>query len=402
MNILMINLMPLSGSGSGVYCENMANALIRQGHKVCVIFVDNLVTDTSKYNFKCHQIFFKDDNGKSPQTKNKVLDFNFPCMTTHPRSVFNFRDMTNTQIEQYENAFREAIKQEIVEFKPDVIHSGHIWISSAVASEFDIPLVITCHGTDIQGFCESDKYHAWANKAADSCKAIVCISDKNADEAKECFPNNADKCITMPNGYDNHVFCPDKVSVEDVLEKYNIEKKYKKIVSFAGKFAHFKGIDILLKAAKMYNVNDVATILAGDGALFEQMTKLKNDLKLDNVYFIHYQPHDALRMLYNSATVSLVPSRNEPFGLVVIEANACGTPVIGTNDGGIADILTTNTGILIDPEDPEALALNVEKILNNEISFDRDKIAKITKKKFSQDSLILKTIDLYKKAIKNY
>lgn len=394
MKILMMNIMPLTGSGSGVYTVNMSNALVRQGHEVCVICTENEPFDGSEYEFKTHPIYFTRDDGTKPEAQEEVLPFNFPCMTTHPRSVFNFRDLTDEQEQAYCDAFRQAIKEEIEKFNPDVIHAGHIWMSAAVASEFNIPLVITCHGTDIQGFVESDRYHSYCNKAADSCGAIICISDKNAKEAKECFPKDADKLITMPNGYDSHEFYPEEVSREEVLNSYGI-KNFKNLVSFAGKFAHFKGIDILLKAAAIYEDEDTATVLAGDGALFDEMTELKESLGLKNVYFLHNQPHDKLRHIYNVADVSLAPSRNEPFGLVVIEANACGTPVIGTNDGGIAGILTEETGILINPEDPEALAEKVKEVLASK-NIDRNLCAKLTKERFSQDSLILKTIDLYK------
>lgn len=266
---------------------------------------------------------------------------------------------------------------------------------SAIAAEFGLPLVITCHGTDIQGFVESDRYHDYCNKAADACGAIICISEKNAKEARESYPKNANKTIIMPNGYDSQIFYPEKIDRDDVLASHGIKKHYKNLVSFAGKFAHFKGIDILLKAAAIYEDEDTATVLAGDGALFGEMEKLREDLGLQNVYFIHNQPQDQLRKLYSVADVSLAPSRNEPFGLVVIEANACGTPVIGTNDGGIAGILTDETGILINPEDPKSLAKEVEAVLSKSKIIDRDTCAELTKQRFSQDSLILKTVELY-------
>lgn len=399
MKILMLNIMPLTGSGSGVYVQNMSNALVRQGHEVCVIFVENETFDNNGFEYKCHPIYFTRDDGTKPQVDNEILPFNFPCMTTHPRSIFNFRDLTKDQEQQYCDAFRKAIAEEVKNFKPDIIHSGHIWISSAIAADFELPVVITCHGTDIQSFVESDRYHKYAHKAADACGAIVCISEKNAKEARENFPKNANKAITMPNGYDSHVFYPEELDRAKVLAEFGITKPYKHLVSFAGKFAHFKGIDILLRAAAQYEDEDTATVLAGDGALFDDMCKLRDELGLKNVYFIHNQPHAQLRKLYNVAEVSLAPSRNEPFGLVVIEANACGTPVIGTNDGGIAGILTEETGILIDPEDPDALANEVKASLNGEKQFDRKLCASLTEKRFSQDSLILKTVDLYKKLI---
>lgn len=395
MKILMTNLYPLTGSGSGVYTVNMARALVRQGHEVCVIFTDNIAFDSSDYTFKCHPIYFTDMDGNKPNVKDDVLPFNFPCSTTHPRSVNKYVLLTKEEEDLYCAAFRKAIAQEIVDFQPDVIHAGHIFLSAAVATEFDVPLVITCHGTDIQSHVETDRFHKYSNKAADKCGAIVCISQKNMDEVAQCFPKNANKAILMPNGYDSHVFYQDNYLRKDVLANFGINKNYKNLICFAGKFAHFKGIDILINAAAIYENEDTATVLAGDGLLFDEMNQLKEKLGLQHVYFIHNQPHEKLRQLYNVADVSTAPSRNEPFGLVVIEANACGAPVIGTNDGGIAGILQKETGILINPEDPKSLAKEIKNVLDGNKKFDRATCAKITKEKFSQDSLITKTIKLY-------
>lgn len=399
MRILMTNLYPLTGSGSGVYTVNMARALIRQGHEVCIIFTDNIKIDESEFDFKCHPIYFTDMDGNKPEVEGEVVPFNFPCNTTHPRSLNQYKKLTEQEEQIYCQAWRDAIAQEIKEFKPDVIHAGHIFISAAIASEFDVPLIITCHGTDIQTHVETERFHKYSNTAADSCKAIICISQKNLDEVKQCFVQNSHKAKLMPNGYDSHVFYQQELDRTNVLSQFGINKPYKKLVSFAGKFAHFKGIDILIKAAKIYEDQDTATVLAGDGQLFDEMNKLAKNLGLKNIYFIHNQPHDKLRELYNVADVSCAPSRNEPFGLVVIEANACGAPVIGTNDGGIAGILTDKTGILINPESPEELANAIKSVLNGEKNFDRKACAHYTEQTYSQDKLILNTIELYKSAI---
>lgn len=402
MKILMTNLYPLAGSGSGVYTVNMARALVRQGHEVCIIFTENQPwQDSDEYPFKCHPIYFTDMDGNKPDVEEQVLPFNFPCNTTHPRSLNQYVKMTDAEEKQYCEAWRKAISEEITSFQPDIIHAGHIFISAAIAAEFDKPLVITCHGTDIQTHVETDRFHKYSDKAADACGAIICISKKNLNEVNECFPNNAAKAKLMPNGYDSHIFYQDNYDRDEVLKGFGINKSYKKLVSFAGKFAHFKGIDILLNAAAQYEDENTATVLAGDGQLFDEMCELRDKLGLQNVYFIHNQPHEKLRALYNVADVSTAPSRNEPFGLVVIEANACGAPVIGTNDGGIAGILTDKTGILINPENPNELASAIKSVLDNEKKFNRNLCANYTKETYSQDSLILNTIDLYKKVIES-
>lgn len=390
MKILLINHFPLTGSGSGVYTENIANSLTKQGNDVCVIFPEN--QKPNNYNFKTHPVYFTND-----EKIEGAIGFNFPCFTTHPRSTKTFYDLTDEELNIYIDAFKEAIEEEIETFKPDIIHCGHIWLLADIAGSYNIPLIITAHGTDLIGYDKSEKIRKSAVSAAKKAKYIITISKENEKLVEEIYPFA--KTIRIPNGYNDEVFYKEELDKNEVLKELGINKSYKNIVSFAGKFTHFKGIDIILKAAKEYQNGDTATILAGNGELFEEMKELAKKLELNNIYFLGNKPHDVLRKLYNIADVSLVPSRKEAFGLVVIEAMACGAPVIGTNDGGIRDIITKDTGILINPEDEKALASNIKKILNKDIIFNRDLIAKYTKEKYAQDNFTKKLLDIYLKAI---
>lgn len=90
----------------------------------------------------------------------------------------------------------------------------------------------------------------------------------------------------------------------------------------------------------------------------------------------------------------MVPSRKEAFGLVAIEALACGTPVIATNQGGIPDFLKKEVGILIDVDNSNMLAQAIMKILNKKI-FDSNYIANYAKDNYSQIILIDQLIDTY-------
>ncbi len=118
MKILLVNQFPLVGSGSGVYVTNIAKSLEQKGHDVCIIIPENTTKIIKIDNVKIHPVFFTREEKIEGQ-----LDFNFPCMDAHTRSSFLFRNMNELQVEQYEQAFRKAIEEEIHEFKPDVIHS---------------------------------------------------------------------------------------------------------------------------------------------------------------------------------------------------------------------------------------------------------------------------------------
>ena len=388
MKILIINHFPLEGSGSGVYAQNIAISLMKKGHDVTVIMPANTTNYLKIDGIKMHPVFFKKEEVIEGQ-----LDFNFPCFTTHPESIQSFYDLNDSQINEYVSAFKRAIDEEIKENKPDVIHAQHIWILASLAVDTGIKTVITAHGTDIIGHKKDDRFHKYTKNAVSKSKKIITISKDNKKLVKDIFGVDSKKIELMPNGYNPSKFYIDDVDKKTVLSKYGIEKDYKHIVSFAGKLTQIKGIDVLLRANKIYDNDDTLTLLAGNGELYEELNNLKDELGLKNTYFIGNQNHDDLRCIYNIADVSIVPSRVEGFGLVAIEALACGTPVITSDQGGLPEIVNDQVGMIFKSEDYHELASHIKEILNKE--YDKKSINKYVLSKYSQDSLINKLIKLY-------
>lgn len=394
MRILMINHFPLTGSGSGVYTKNIAESLIKKGHEVCIIVPENTKNLPSDESYKLHPVYFKDKEDIENQ-----LPFNFPCFTTHPRIIQTFYDLTDEEYNMYKIAFRNAIKEEVESFKPDVIHVGHVWTLASLAAEFNLPLVITSHGTDLIGYNQSDRFKKEAINAANKCDKIITISKDNYDLVNDIFKDES-KSILIKNGYNPDIFHEQKFDKEEILKQLGINKSYPKIVAFTGKLTEIKGVDVLLKAAKIYEDDQTLTLISGDGELFEKLTNMAKELNLKNVYFLGNQTPQNLMKIYNIADVSVAPSRSEAFGLVVIEALACATPVIGSLVGGIPDIINDEVGRLIKVDDYKALATNILKILNKEIKFEKQKITDYVISNYSQDTLIDNLIKQYESIIK--
>lgn len=388
MKILLINHFPLTGSGSGVYTNNLANSLKALGHEVCIIFPENELVEPNN-DIKLHPVYFNTED----------VPFNFPCFTTHPRSIQTFYSLTGEQKDKYKDLFASAIEQEIREFEPDIIHTGHIWTLADIAGSYDIPLIITAHGTDLIGYNKSLEYRNDAYSAFEKASKAITISKDNKTLVDQIYGEG--KSMLIANGYDPNVFYKEDVDRKEFLKKFGIMRDYKHIVSFAGKFTEEKGIDTLIKAAKLYENNDTLTILAGNGEMFEKMNDLVDKLEVKNLIFIKNQPHEILRKLYNLADVSIVPSRQEAFGLVVVEAMACGTPVIGSNTGGIPDIINNNVGVLIDVDDYKNLANEITLVINGTKTFDSNHIAKYALDKYSQEQFTKMVIDVYEEVIEN-
>ena len=406
MKILMINHFPLAGSGSGTYTKNLAVSLADRGHKVTIIFPENTEDFETVPGVRIRPVYFTPEDGSSAPMG--ALPFNFPCFTTHPRSTYSFGDMSQDELKAYVESFQTAIRQEISTFRPDVIHGQHVWILSSLAADTDIPLILTAHGTDLMGFDRWPELRHFALKAIEGCEKVIAISKDNMDLVTERFPDSEDKVIKMRNGYDPHVFHPEDLNRAEVLSKYGLaESDYegRKIIIYAGKLTHAKGVDVLLKAAKIYEAElpDTLTLIVGDGEEMEMLTKMAEDLRLKTVRFLGNVDQRSLRRLYNVSDVDMVPSRKEAFGLVALEAMACGIPVIATDQGGLPDFVTDEVGALVAPEDPEALAEAVRKVLKRLEdpfnSFWRKDIHSYARENFAQDRIIHKLETLYQSVV---
>ncbi len=385
MKILQVSGFPNNGAGSGTLMTTQAEGLIKKGHQVHTIIAENQKDFPRLPKNGYSMIPFTSD--EDPEKIEGQLPFNFPMFTTHTRSTESFWNLSMEQIQQIEDKYRQAISDSIKDFNPDVIHGQHLWLHSGICSEFDKPLVITVHGTDLMGIEEARKrakeslrllndpnlsddeksrltlegrralhYAEQAKKAATKAQKVLVISQDQREKLHRLYPELDSKVELLENGYNPDVFYPvegvDRETVLNSLTASNtqdgkVPTDYDNMALFVGKFADFKGIDFILDAAKQYETEATKkgkraiTVIVGSGDKEDELKSQAERLGLQDTYFVGRQNHEVIRNLQALADVALVPSREEPFGLVVIEATACGNPVIGTNSGGIPDIMNT-------------------------------------------------------------
>ena len=408
MKILFINHFPLTGSGSGVYTCNLAKSMSAKGHECAIIFPDNRKEYEKYEGIKQYPVFFKD---KETIYGVNQVKFNFPCFTTHPRSTFAFNDLTDEQWEEYLEIFHKKINEAIDEFKPDIVHAQHVWVLAGISArcckEKGIPMVVTCHGTDLLGIKDEKERGRCrgillAEEAADYSFKIISISTDNTVVMKDLLHQYSDKFVIIRNGADSSVFYQDNtIKKEEVLSHLGVSKGCEKVVCFVGKLTPMKNVEALLKAAVYYEETNVVTLIAGDGELREKLEDMSKKLGLKNIVFLGNQPHDVLKNIYNIADCSLILSKREAFGLVAIEAMMCGAPLIASNHGALPEFVTEDVGILVDSDNPKMIAESVQSILKGYKKFDRHHISKTITVKFSQDSIIEEFIHVYEKAINN-
>ena len=318
------------------------------------------------YPFPVESIVFSNGVNQSPD-----LDFNFPCFTTHPQSSTTFYELSDGQLEDYLNAWRRAMDSAVKSFNPDIVHAQHVWLTAFVVQELGLPFVASCHGTDLMGFKQGPRYREKTLIGARAAHDIIAISHQVKADAIDTYGIDAYKVSLIWNGFDAECFhVIHDATKETVLAEFNLKATDGPLVSFVGKFAEFKGIDVLLRAAAIYEkrLPGVQTLLVGHGELANEMRALCDNLELSGVHFLGHQPQSMVARIYNAADVSVVPSRVEPFGLVAVEALACATPVVATNAGGLPDFITDEVGALVPCDDHERLA---EAIVNELTSTNR-------------------------------
>jgi glycosyltransferase involved in cell wall biosynthesis len=350
MRILIPNHFPIEGSGSGIYTQNAALELTRLGNSVCVIAPDH--RQRTGYPYEIRNIIFSNGENEDPD-----LPFNFPCFTTHPVSNTTFYSLTDQERRQYVETYRAFVDRAVEEFSPDIIHVQHLWVATYCASLTGIPYIATVHGTDLMGYEKDQRYHAYAEQGAAGAERLISISGQITEKTLALYDVPEQKIETILNGFSTDIFKPLGTEKQEIFDAYGIpETDY--LVSFVGKLTDFKGVDILIKAAAAYEkeLGSVTTIITGMGALKQELDGLVAELGLRHVHFIGHQPQQAVAKINSAADLATFPSRVEPFGLVAIEALACGTPVVTTNQGGFPDFINEQVGALVDVDSPGQLA----------------------------------------------
>ena len=191
------------------------------------------------------------------------------------------------------------------------------------------------------------------------------------------------KPLVISNGVNIELFKP---------SKHAIKKESNEIVFvYVGRIDSEKGVDIILEACKKLNFNYKCYII-GLGAWKEKMEKLNKKLGLTKkVKFLGKIEHKDLSKYYSSADCVLVPSKMEPFGFVTLEALACGVPVIGSDIGGMKDVINDKIGLKVKPNNPEDLANAMIKMKDKKL---REKLKPNCRKHILENYSWERVIDL--------
>ena len=227
-----------------------------------------------------------------------------------------------------------------------------------------IRLVTSIHGRDAFYREKPRSRYSRAFRFLIRCSDLVVLpSSSYRKKLLQAFPAIGKKVVFIHNGIDPVQFAP----MDEERVGRPIAERYMLCVA---ELRDYKGIDILLRAAKplLDNEDSVSLVLAGDGPLRQPLEELAASLGIrDRTSFLGTKGAADIAALMRGCELLVLPSREEPFGIVLIEAMACKTPIVASEIGGIPEIIEhERTGILVEPENPYALTEALRTVLANE------------------------------------
>ncbi len=264
----------------------------------------------------------------------------------------------------------------------DAVHANY-WLSGMaghmIKHRLDIPLVSTFHTLDrvkAESSPEEVEADSAVRRAEEEARIIRCSDtvlascSVEAEQISELYDADPSRIRIVAPGVDHAFFGPGHRP--QARRALGIPPE-SPLLLFVGRIQPLKGVDVAVRTlAAVANAHPDARLAVVGGPSgprgadeLERTVALVHGLGLDDrVFFVPPRPHELLSTYYRAADVCLVPSRSESFGLVALEAAACGTPVVASDVGGLRTLVDHGrTGYLVDRSDPEAFAGWVRQIL---------------------------------------
>ena len=332
MKIAMVGQFPPHFGGVGVHIHTLSKKLVEEGHDVFVITYP-------------HKEILDIDGIHVIGTKG----INLPGI----RGLM-FKNNAKKELE-------DLIKKEDI----DIIHGHYLFPAGAAAVEVgnkhNIKTYVTAHGSDMFELYKSKPFmRPTIKKVLKNADGIFAVSKALRQEIIATGVSGiAEKTKLSWNSVDITKF--------SLKDDDSFKKEFglfdKPIVLFVGNLIKRKNVGALLEAKKIAK-SDYYLVIVGDGPLSKKLRKKVEDENIPDVIFTGSRT-DVENIIPNCDFLVL-PSFSESFGLVLIEALACGKPVIGSDVGGISEIINEDVGLLVNPNDISLISNSIDRLVDDE------------------------------------
>ena len=335
---------PLHGGGSINVAYNLSKQLAERGHEVTIFTTD-----------------FEFDEEYVKSIEKEGL------------KVITFHCIVNIGLFLISPSMKKWLKYNMTNF--DVIHMHNFRsyqnvVAYHYAKKHNIPYILQAHGSVLPFFQKHglkkifDIFFGY--QILRDASKVIAVSKIEVEQYKKMGVAE-DKIVLVPNGIDMSEY-------ESLPEKGEFKKKYllkddEKIILYLGRIHKTKGIDILIDAFAdlVKKLNNIKLVIAGpDDGFLSTLKKQIEDAKINENILITGPLYSKKKLeAYVDADVFVNPCPDEIFGLVFLEANACGTPVICSKGCGIADVFDCKTGFAV-RNDKNQLRDAIFKVLSDE------------------------------------
>ncbi|MCX6322172.1 MAG: glycosyltransferase [Bacteroidia bacterium] len=368
MNILLLthSYPDINHKWRGVFIQEQVKALSIK-HDIIVVYFK---VDYSHFAPFSKYSFLKKQNGSVTEYE-VTINKSFPIIN---------------QLKYLSNTYRFINNEILKQNKIDIIHS-HLsypagFLGTIIQKRKKIPNILTEH-TRIRKY-----FRSWIHKKCVlyTLKNATCIISVSNSLKEEISP-----------------FCHRAINVIHNIvdvDKFELVKSNPgstlNIGFLGGMGNNNKGLDLLLKSASLLERKDFLLHIGGDGTLLDSYRKMAKELGIEaNCKFYKGILRSDIALFYSGLDIFILPSRYETFGVVLIEAMACGIPVIATKCGGPQEIVIPSTGMLIEKDNPEELAKAISIMAENLGSYNKEAIRSYVKEKFGRSVIINQLSNLY-------
>jgi len=333
--------------GLAEHVTELASSLHRRGHEV--------------------HLFTRIGPGQKRRTRVSGVYYHRCPYETHPDFLIDNQRMCDSFV-------WHLAETETALGKPfDIVH-GHDWLAvramAQVKNRHHRPLVMTVHSTEY-GRCGNQHFEGQSRRIREFewegtylANRVICVSKALCDEVQVIYGVPGDKMEVVYNGVDVKRFDL-KTNARSTRRQYGLGTD-DSVVLFAGRMTRQKGPDLLVETVPgLVNRHPRARfVFAGDGDLRDELETRVARLGVGRAtrFVGHCGGQDMVR-LFKAADLVCVPSRNEPFGIVILEAWSAKKPVVATRNGGPAEFVEHDTTGLTVSDDEEAIGAGVLTVL---------------------------------------
>lgn len=314
----------------------------------------------------------------------------------HPRFVVGpGTSLYPLEARAYDLGVRRTVERLHRERPFDLIHAHFIYPDGVVAhrlsQRLEIPFVVSEHAP-WTGWLDRRGVARQALPAARAAAAILAVST-SVERSIRSYAGNQPRVEVVPVGVDGGRF----------RLRPDLERRADQIL-FVGFLNYVKGVDVLLRAVRLLADHGLPGRVLFVGGSFYRNTRLQEEklralaarLELgDRVAFLGRRLPGEVAALMAESAVVVLPSRAESFGAVLVEALACGTPVVATRCGGPEDIVTPDVGVLVPVDDVQALANALTAVLDDGERYRPESLRESAVRDFGWPSLVERILDVY-------